>query len=118
VSARSDHAARMRVIRETYASTGVIVDPHTADGLGAARRYQRVGEPMIVLKTAQAGKFAEAIREALGCDPPRPPGFDGIERLPQRFATLPVDAGAVRRYLVERLSELTGSDSATPPPRG
>jgi threonine synthase len=39
--------------------------------------------PMIVLETAQAVKFAETIREALGRDPVRPAGFDGIENLPQ-----------------------------------
>ena len=39
------------------------------------------------------------VREALGRDPERPPGFEGIEQLPKRFAVVPADAAAVKRYI-------------------
>jgi threonine synthase len=99
VSRRSSHAERIDAIRDCAARTGIVVDPHTADGLNAARPLQLAGVPMIVLETALPAKFARTIREALGRDPERPPGFDGIEDLPKRFTALPADALAVRRYI-------------------
>ena len=99
VSRRSTHAERLAAIRDCAARTGVVIDPHTADGLNAALPLQRPGVPMLVLETALPAKFSLTIREALGRDPERPPGFDGIESLPKRFTALPADVMAVRRYI-------------------
>jgi threonine synthase len=55
---------------------------------------------MIVLETAQAVKFAETIREALGRDPVRPAGFDGIEDLPQRVEVVDATVEQVKEIIV------------------
>jgi threonine synthase len=54
---------------------------------------------LLVLETAQPAKFAATIHEALGREPERPPGFEGIEDLPKRFVVLPSDLGAVRHFI-------------------
>jgi threonine synthase len=99
VSGRSTHADRLTTIRQTWQRSQLTIDPHTADGLKVAREHQRTGVPMLVLETALPAKFASTIREALGREPERPPGFDGIESLPKRFAVVPADAQAVKRYI-------------------
>jgi threonine synthase len=99
VSRRSTHAERVAAIRACAARTGIVIDPHTADGLNAARQTLRPGVPMLVLETALPAKFAATIREALGRDPERPPGLEGIEALPRRCTALPADASAVKRYI-------------------
>ena len=102
VSGRSTHADRLATIRDTDQRFGIVIDTHTADGLKVGREQRLnnpLGEPMIVLETALPAKFAETIREALGRDPERPPGFDGIENLPKRFSVLPADVDAVKRYI-------------------
>jgi threonine synthase len=99
VSGRSTHADRVATIRATAEQQGVVVDPHTADGLKVARTLQRAGETMLVLETALPAKFAATIVEALGREPERPPGFEAIESLPKRFTVLPADAAAVQRYI-------------------
>ncbi|HET9978088.1 MAG TPA: threonine synthase [Burkholderiaceae bacterium] len=99
VSGRSTHADRVATIRTTAERQGVVIDPHTADGLKVARELKRDGETMLVLETALPAKFAETIREALGREPERPPGFEAIESLPKRFTVLPADALAVKRYI-------------------
>lgn len=99
VSGSSSHADRVATIRDTWAQQGVMIDTHTADGLKVARALRRPGETMLVLETALPAKFAATIREALGCEPERPPGFEGIEHLPKRFTVLPADAQAVKRYI-------------------
>jgi threonine synthase len=99
VSGRSTHADRLATIRETWQRSQLTIDPHTADGLKVAREHQRAGVPMLVLETALPAKFASTIREALGREPDRPPGFEGIESLPKRFTVLPADVQAVKRYI-------------------
>jgi threonine synthase len=99
VSGKSTHADRLATIRGTWAEHRTMIDTHTADGLKVAREHLQPGVPMIVLETALPAKFAETIREALGCEPERPAGLDGIESLPKRFTVVPPDVAAVTRYI-------------------
>ena len=98
-SGRSSHADRLATIRQTFAQTQVVVDPHTADALKVSQAYRQPGVPMIVLETALPIKFAATIVEALGQEPKRPTAFDGIEALPKRVVNLPVDVAAVQAYI-------------------
>jgi threonine synthase len=98
VSGRSTHADRLRTIRELHQASGLIVDPHTADGIKVARE-QRGAEPVVCLETALPAKFAETIVEAIGIEPPRPPATVGIEDLPQRCEAIAVDVDAVKRFI-------------------
>ncbi|MBE7942701.1 MULTISPECIES: threonine synthase [Ramlibacter] len=98
-SGRSTHANRLATLRDTWARFGQMVDTHTADGLKVAREHLRPGVPMLVLETALPIKFAATIVEALGREPQRPPGFEGIEALPRRVTNLPADVAAVKRFI-------------------
>ncbi len=77
----------------------ITIDTHTADGIKVARQYMAPGVPMIVLETALAAKFNETILDALGVDAERPPGFEDIEALPQRFIVMPADVGQMKTYI-------------------
>ena len=102
VSGSSTHADRLAEIRATWESDGVLIDPHTADGVHVARRLLAAGEisgPVVVLETALPVKFAETITQAIGIVPPRPERFAGIEDLPRHVTRIPVDADAVRRVI-------------------
>ncbi|HXF46499.1 MAG TPA: threonine synthase [Burkholderiaceae bacterium] len=99
VSGTSTHADRLATIRDIYRASGVIVDPHTADGIHVARQQRADGVPTICLETAAPAKFAATIREAIGIEPPRPPAYADLEARPQRFEVLPADAERVRRYI-------------------
>ena len=100
VSGRSTHADRLATIREVEGRWGVLIDPHTADGVKIGLAHREAGVPLICLETALPVKFAETIREATGEDPPRPAGFEGLEAKPQRFEVIEPDAEAVKRYIV------------------
>jgi threonine synthase len=99
VSGRSTHADRLATIRDAWQRCGTMIDTHTADGLKVAREQLEAGVPMIVLETALPAKFAETIREALGREPERPAGLEGIESLPKRFTVLPADTVRVMAYI-------------------
>jgi threonine synthase len=100
VSGASTHADRLATIRALHSATGLIIDPHTADGLKVARERRRPGVPMVCLETAQPAKFASTIVEAIGVEPPRPAAFAQLETLPQRFEVLPADAPRIMDFLV------------------
>ncbi|MFI4940554.1 MAG: threonine synthase [Burkholderiales bacterium] len=98
-SGKSTHADRLHTIRDIYARYGVTIDTHTADGVKVARENLTPGVPMIVLETALPAKFNETIREALGHDAERPPGFENIEALPQRFEVMADDVEEVKAFI-------------------
>jgi threonine synthase len=102
VSGRSTHADRVATIRLAHARYGVLIDPHTADGVKVALERREANTPVICIETALPAKFAATIREALGRDPDRPAAYARLEERPQRFDVLPVDAAAVKDYIAAR----------------
>ncbi|MBQ0931289.1 threonine synthase [Ideonella sp. 4Y16] len=98
-SGKSTHADRLATIRRTDERFGDLIDTHTADGVKVAAEHVEPGVPMIVLETALPAKFAETIREAVGREPGRPAGLDGIEALPKRFTVMKPDTAAVKAFI-------------------
>ena len=98
-SGSSTHADRLATIRSMHARTGVLIDPHTADGVKVAREHLSPGVPMICLETALPAKFAGTIVEAIGREPARPAGYADIESRPQRFAVLPAEVARLKAYI-------------------
>jgi threonine synthase len=100
-SGKSTHSNRLATIKDTFERFGMMIDTHTADGVKVAREHLQAGVPMIVLETALPIKFAATIVEALGCEPERPPKFEGIEALPKRVTRMAADAEAIKAYIVQ-----------------
>jgi len=102
VSGMSTHADRIATIRDLFRRYEIMVDPHTADGIGVGMRHRERGVSLICIETALPAKFAATIVEALARRPEPPPGFEQVERLPQRCDVLPADVGAVKAYIAAR----------------
>jgi threonine synthase len=102
VSGKSNHADRVATIRRVAERYGIVVDPHTADGIKVGLERRDPGVPLICIETALPAKFAATIREALGSEPERPTAYAHLEAMPQRFDVLPVDAAAVKAYIEAR----------------
>ncbi len=102
VSGSSNHDERIATIREVHQKYHVLVDTHTADGLkvGCALREKNI--PLICMETAQPAKFSESIQEAIGQEPPRPAGYEHLEKLPQRFVVKDADVDAIKTYIAEQ----------------
>ncbi len=98
-SGRSTHADRLATLRDTWQRHHDMIDTHTADGVKVAREVRDPHVPMIVLETALPIKFAATLVEALGRQPQRPPGFEGIEDLPKRVQVMPPDVDRVKAYI-------------------
>ena len=102
VSGRSLHADRIETIRKVNKEYGVVIDPHTADGVKMALALPRAAPSHDRHRTALPAKFESTIIEALGEPPERPAGFAGIEDLPQRCDVMGVDAEALKAYIAAR----------------
>ena len=103
LSGRSTHTDRIRTIRTVYERHGIVVDPHTADGIKVALEHIDRDVPMICLETALPAKFPDTIVEAIGREPERPASSVGLEARQQRFELLPADAEAVKSFMVRHL---------------
>ena len=98
-SGKSTHADRLNTIRATWEQHGFMIDTHTADALKVALEQRSKDTPMIVLETALPIKFAATIVEALGREPERPAGFEGIEALPKRVQLMAADAAPIKALI-------------------
>ncbi|MBV8777921.1 MAG: threonine synthase [Alphaproteobacteria bacterium] len=102
---RVDDAATLAEIGETYRQTGMLIDPHTAVAVAAARAHAARDEddaPLVALATAHPAKFPDAVARATGVRPPMPPVLAEIMDKPERVAVLPNEVGAVTRFIRER----------------
>lgn len=95
----STHADRLATIRAVRDDSGVLIDPHTADGVHVARAHLEPGVPMLVLETALPAKFAETIVEATGAQPEVPAALRDLGQLPQRVQLMDCDARQVADYV-------------------
>ncbi|MBV8335512.1 MAG: threonine synthase [Alphaproteobacteria bacterium] len=97
-----DDIQTVKTIADTYARSGMLIDPHTAVAVGAARAEVAVGNarsPMVALACAHPAKFPDAIERATGIRPALPPALSDIFERRERLTSLPNDIGAVTRYL-------------------
>ncbi len=104
VSGRSTHVDRLATIRDVDARHGVVVDPHTADGIKVGREHREHGIPLVCVETALPAKFSATIREALGREPERPAAFAGLEQRPQRCTVMQPDVAAVKAFIAAHAS--------------
>jgi threonine synthase len=94
-----EHDTEM-TIRGLVEETGVLIDPHTAVALAAAREEGEFGAaPMVVLSTAHPAKFPEAIERACGLVPEQPERLRLRLGQHERCAVLPNEFGAVASFV-------------------
>lgn len=98
-SGTSTHADRVETIKSVYDVYGVVIDPHTADGVKVAREHLEPGIPMIVLETAKPEKFPEIVLEATGHQIGMPENLAGLLELPQHVVTMSGDEAELRSYI-------------------
>jgi threonine synthase len=87
------------VIRRIAATTGRVLDPHTAIAWEVGKRKRTPGRILVTVATAHPAKFAPAVRRAIGVDPEMPPTLRGIEDLPERLTSIGNDYGELVRIL-------------------
>jgi threonine synthase len=89
-------------IRSVKRETGSFVDPHSAVGIAVAEKEQRdPAVPMVVLATAHAAKFPDAVEAACGVRPALPEWLCDLDKRPERVTALPAEQSAVERFVLQ-----------------
>jgi threonine synthase len=99
---RVDDTHTMQTIAETYARSGMLIDPHSAVAVAAARAEILAGEgdaPMVAFACAHPAKFPDAVERATGVRPELPPVLGDLLERRERLTILPNEPGAVTRYI-------------------
>lgn len=98
---RADEEEVAATIRTVLRETGQLIDPHTAVGVAVAEKEHRdPALPMIVLSTAHAAKFPDAVRAACGVKPTLPNWLADLERRAENLTHLPADQDQIERCVL------------------
>ena len=82
----------------------MLIDPHTAVGLAAAREARADARvPMVVLSTAHPAKFPDAVEAATGVRPPLPPHLADLFEREERYETVANEYEVVRGLIESTL---------------
>jgi threonine synthase len=80
-----DHGAA-EVMERLYDAEDVLVDPHTAVGIGVAEEFvDQIDTPVVCLATADPAKFPDAVGAATGVTPALPVRLAGLMDRPERM---------------------------------
>jgi threonine synthase len=98
---RADEEEVGATIRTLLRETGHFTDPHTAVGIAVAEKESRdPALPMIVLSTAHAAKFPEAVEAACGLRPALPEWLGDLHERTENITTLPADQAKVEQFVL------------------
>lgn len=107
---RADENEVKAAIRAAWREAGDLIDPHTAVAIAVAERAGTGAEvPNIVLSTAHAAKFPDAVEAACGCRPDLPPWLSGLMSKTEHVAQMPNDQAELERFVrgVSRATKAT-----------
>jgi len=80
--------------------SGVLLDPHSAVGVLAARACRRdPSVPMVALATAHPAKFPDAVADATGMRPELPERLADLHERPEHLTQLPNDLAVVQEFV-------------------
>jgi threonine synthase len=95
-----DEATVAATMREVFASTGEVIDPHTAVGVAAAKAMIPAGEATrVTLATAHPAKFPDAVEAAIGRRPALPEWMADLFGREERFTVLPAELGSIQDHI-------------------
>jgi threonine synthase len=109
---RADEAETSATIRSVHATSGYVLDPHSAVGVSVARKFEgEAKSPIVVLATAHPAKFPDAVEAAIGERPRLPDRLADLGSRRERMAKLPASVEAVARFVEERSRAATGAEA-------
>jgi threonine synthase len=98
---RADETETAAAIRAAWREAGDLVDPHTAVALAVADRDSSDSKiPNIVLSTAHAAKFPDAVEAACGMRPHLPAWLEGLMTKSEHIKVMRNEAAEVERFVL------------------
>ena len=101
-AARLDDTETLDVISRTYRESGMLLDPHTAVGVGAVAKLRADGTlrgTTVTLATAHPAKFPDAVERATGVRPALPSHLANLFELDEHVTRLPNDLATIQQFV-------------------
>ncbi len=103
-SGRASEKETLATIKAAAAEAGQVLCPHTAVGIKVAQDQRGdPSVPMVVLGTAHAAKFPDAVEDACGQRPPLPPHMADMYSRDERVTRVANELGAIKAVVNERI---------------
>lgn len=97
---RADEEETNAAIRAAWHEAGDLVDPHTAVALAVEEKETaNPPVPMVLLSTAHAAKFPDAVEAACGARPRLPAWLADLMTRPERARVMPADQREIERVV-------------------
>src|SRR6185436_4867871 len=97
---RADEDEVNAAIRTTWRESGDLIDPHTAVAVAVSEHaIATPNVPNIVLSTAHAAKFPDAVQAACGARPELPAWLEGLMSKPEHIKVMKNDQVEVDRFV-------------------
>ena len=90
------------IINEIYKSQKILIDPHTAVGIGVMKKISLEGNT-IVLATAHPSKFSDVVEKETGMKPELPKKLQYILDGKEKYEKLPMDIKSIQNYILDRI---------------
>jgi len=90
------------IINKTYSSEKILVDPHTAVGIGVLKKISLKGST-IILATAHPAKFSEVVVQATNSKPKLPEKLKNILIKKENYEKLPNDIKIIQNYILKSI---------------
>jgi threonine synthase len=97
---RADEDEVSAAIRAAWREGGDLIDPHTAVAIAVSEHATATPNvPNIVLSTAHAAKFPDAVQAACGMRPKLPAYLGDLMTKPERITRMPNDRAELERFI-------------------
>jgi len=97
----SDEETKL-VINNFYKKEKILIDPHTAVGIGAANKIS-LKESIVVIGTAHPAKFSNVVMKETGKQPELPDKLRKILDQKEKYIELPKDLEKVKKYILDNI---------------
>ena len=93
----------LAVIHDLKREQGIVIDPHTAVAVAAARKIKNLAAPVVILSTAHPAKFGDAVTRATGIPPTLPAPLAAVMNAPEKLDVMAADAALIKGFISSRL---------------
>jgi len=92
------------VIDNVFKNEKILVDPHTAVGIGVVKKLS-LDKNIVILATAHPAKFSDIVKEATGIEPQLPESLRGLLNKEEKYEKLSRDLEKVKNYILEKVKK-------------
>jgi len=90
------------VINEVYKNQKILIDPHTAIGIGVTKKISLEGKT-VILATAHPAKFSDIVLKETGIKPELPEKLNDILTKKEEYKNLPNNLKNVQDYILKKI---------------